>query len=405
MVFWVNCVAQPGTRARPQDVGARRRALYALMSLLALGLGAGCTDSSALSPDASEVDARNETPAARRDGGEPDAESEPHQSHDTGGPDAGDAAAPDSEQPHPCLEHARAIQAFVAAHRRCETHADCVIVGDCSHADFQAVAREFEAEAKDLVFDDAACGAFDGPTYHAVCRAGSCERVQSVHACGYAISQFECPSDTARYEGNTCGYPPALRAGCYQACDADGDDASCAAGFTCQQTSVNPCPSSDLGGAPTCDACGAAARLCLPAPACQVELSLAFNGSTAARVFTGRSAELQLWLENRTDETITFDFEVPCHGPRIQGLGDFDLWQACLAGACLEEPLRTELTLAPHERRLWRSAVLDLEPSDCNPQGLPSGMYTPTFTLTNVQGAITCGPAPASLLTGSEARP
>lgn len=404
MGFPMKCMAQPGTRVRLQDIGSRRPTPRALVSLLALGLSAGCTETSALGPDASDVDANSETPASRRDGGETDAEIEADQQPDTGTPDAGDAGPPDTpHQPNACEEQARAIETFVAAHRSCETNADCVIVGDCSHADFRAVAREFEAEAKDLVFGDDACGALDGPTYHAVCRAGSCERVQSVHSCGYVVSPYVCPSGSELYEEGCGPVAATFRGGCYRPCAAEGDDASCAAGFTCQQTTTNPCTSTPGGGA-ACAACGAESWLCLPAPACQVELSLEFNGAPTGRVFTGRATALELLLENRTDEAITLSFDVPCHGPRVQGLGDYDLWQECLAGACLEDPVHTELTLAPREKRLWRSAVLDLQPSDCNVQGLPSGKYAPTFALANVVGATICGPAPALLLTGTEAR-
>jgi hypothetical protein len=60
-----------------------------------------------------------------------------------------------------------------------------------------------------------------------------------------------------------------------------------------------------------------------------------------------------------------------------------------------------ELTLAPHEKRLWRSGLVEAKPSACNPQGVPSGMYMPTFALPHVQGASACGPAATTLIVGN----
>jgi hypothetical protein len=137
--------------------------------------------------------------------------------------------------------------------------------------------------------------------------------------------------------------------------------------------------------------------------ACQVELSLTFDGRSAVRVLDDEASELKLWLENRTDQTVTFSYELPCIGPALAGLADYDLWGACLAGACPAARERVEVTLAPRERKLYRSALVELKPSTCNPHGLAAGKYMPTFTLPYVQGANVCGPTGTLLIAGSNA--
>lgn len=286
---------------------------------------------------------------------------------------------------------------FVDAHARCSVDADCTIVGDCGHADFVSVATGAAEEARELVLGNP-CATSDGPTYNAVCKAGRCSRVRGTAVCG-GVPVRECPTGTSwHFPG--CGAPmPSFEAGCYARCEAVGDDTSCAAGYTCQETSIDPCKPIDPSAGSSCAACGTGAKLCLPAPSCEVELRVTFDGRPqyAAYPFDG-STQLGLTLENLTDRALTLQFDAPCHGPNVSGLGTYDLWNQCLAGACLTETVRTELTLAPKERKLWRSSVLSGTPSTCNASGLPPGTYTPTFTLPNVEGARVCGPAPSQLI-------
>jgi hypothetical protein len=308
---------------------------------------------------------------------------------------AGDGGAPDSAL-HPCELHAAKLADFVEAHRSCVRDDDCVIVGDCNHADFPSVSRAFEAEATALVLDDAQCGAHDGPTYNAVCRAGVCDRIRSHQSCGQ-VPPTECPGELETYRPGCGTVASAFRAGCQASCTDSYDSADCAPGYNCQQTSIDPC------GPVGCAACGQEVWLCLPAPSCQVQLSVSFDGVSLARIADGQSTELQLWLENRTDQTLNLSFDMPCHGPAVEGLGSFDVWQACVAGACVSDPVQTELTLAPRQKLLWKSAVLTSGATVCNPAGLASGTYTATFSLPGVTGATTCGPSATSLLVDVEA--
>jgi hypothetical protein len=137
--------------------------------------------------------------------------------------------------------------------------------------------------------------------------------------------------------------------------------------------------------------------LCLPAPACQLQLSVKFQGDrTLETLRAGVSTTLELWFENLTDSPLPLRFVDPCHGPVIQGLGDYDVWNACLAGVCFDDAPITELTLAPREKKRWRSAILLAGTSACNPMGLAPGKYTPSFHL-GATGVTSCGPDVAEL--------
>jgi hypothetical protein len=298
------------------------------------------------------------------------------------------SSAPAPNQPHACEAAGKKLSDFISQHRSCSIDSDCAIVGDCSHADFMAIERAHLEEATRLSLQT--CGAQDGPTYNAVCNANKCDIIRSVAYCG-GVPQSECPAGTKRrYPG--CSEPkPTFEEGCYADCTAAGNNAGCPAGYTCQTQSIDPCRGL------ACDACGQEVALCLPAPTCEVELALGFDGRSLVKVPSAQSTQLALWLSNRTDRTLKLSFDVPCHGPKVTGLGNYDLWSQCLAGSCAEPTQRVELTLMPREELRWRTAVVRPFASTCNPQGLAAGTYTPSFTLSNLTGAVSCGPAPTSL--------
>jgi hypothetical protein len=104
------------------------------------------------------------------------------------------------------------------------------------------------------------------------------------------------------------------------------------------------------------------------------------------------AAMLRVTLVNRTDQPLTFTYDQPCAGPAVTGLGDFDLWDSCLQGACEIDPVPTTITLAPRERRITAQRVVTPSASTCNPQGLGVGDYRLGLTLANLQGATQCGP-------------
>lgn len=311
-----------------------------------------------------------------------------------GGHLANDDAAADATREELCKAQAQRIAAFVESHRECASDEDCAIVGDCSHSNFQAVSRSAEAEARDLVLSDP-CGWADGPGYYARCRQEACERVKSTVWCG-SPQRSDCPLGTS-YKQPGCNLSSGmLPSGCYASCSGQGEDGPCTTGFTCQKANVHPCPASPSGG-DACAACNAEQWLCLPAAACQLELALTFDGRQAGSVRGDEASVMQLVLKNRTDEALTFSFEQPCHGPILAGLEAYDAWDACLAGACPTPTSRVELTLAPREVRVWRKALIEPAPSQCNMQGLAAGTYTPTFALPSIQGANLCGPGASSL--------
>lgn len=74
-----------------------------------------------------------------------------------------------------------------------------------------------------------------------------------------------CASGTELFSPG-CGAPQLPAKGCYATCSATKDTASCAAGYACQETWVDPCVPKP-GETITCAACGSLTRLCLPVPA------------------------------------------------------------------------------------------------------------------------------------------
>jgi hypothetical protein len=395
-------LAQPGT-------GIVRRSTLLWLALVAVGpigacadeLGTGAEkDAETSGPDANSSDAdahaaRPDTDASEsaRDGGSVDGAADRDADLDA---DALDADSSVSADAGTCGAASKQLADFIAAHRSCSVDSDCAIVGDCSHADFQAVQRAHRDEAQSLALQT--CGSVDGPTYNAVCKAGQCERLRSVAWCGGA-PQTECPAGTKRrYPGCSEPAPPSFAEGCFADCSGVGSNAGCPMGYTCQSTSIDPCHRTSAGEA-TCDACGQEVTLCLPAPACEVELAVGFDyGKTLVTVPKDQSTQLELWLTNKTDRTLSLSFDLPCPGgPVVSGLGDYDLWNSCLAGVCAEPTQREQLSLKPKEKLRWRTAVVRPSASSCNQQGLALGTYAPTFSL-GISGAVSCGPAAAGLI-------
>lgn len=293
-----------------------------------------------------------------------------------------------------CVEVNAAIDRFVGAHDSCAVDSDCAIVGDCSHADWRAIAAPFAAQANGMV-NASQCYVNDGPGANAVCQHGRCEAARASLWCGSAPEQV-CPSGSARsYAG--CGMVArTYTEGCHVACTPGTGGNACAPGYSCQTTTTDPCRAT-LPGQATCAACGLESTLCLPAPSCTLKLSVSFQGGRATtNLRKDESTVLELWLENLTNEKLEVRFDEPCHGPLISGLGGYDVWNSCLAGVCQSDTVRTELTLAPRERKQWHTAVLMAGASDCNPDGLAAGKYKPSFGL-GATGATTCGPDAAEL--------
>lgn len=289
-----------------------------------------------------------------------------------------------------CEAAAIALDQFVAQHRSCSVDSDCALVGDCSHSDFRAVSRDAEKEATRLV-QEGSCSR-DGPGAHALCNAGKCETVRSLNWCGQAPIAKQCPPPTTlRHPG--CDAVTLPKEGCYADCIAVGNSAGCPRGFDCQETSIDPCHGK------SCDACGQRVTLCQPSSECELELGVSFRseGTTFVKLARDEAVYMYLTLTNRTDRTLQLGFDMPCYGPVVRGFNNYDLWGACLAGACPEPNQRVQLTLKPREALTWRKVLVVAPPSSCNPQGLYPGTYTPSFELGNLAGAISCGPATASL--------
>jgi hypothetical protein len=137
--------------------------------------------------------------------------------------------------------------------------------------------------------------------------------------------------------------------------------------------------------------------LCLPAPACQLVLATRLDGRDAIALHRDAAARLELTVENTTDAPVTFTHNRACHGPRVSGLGSYDLWNECLAGDCPAVDMPVTITLAAHETRVLAEALVAPSASTCNQAGLADGTYALTFGLIDVTGASLCGPAAAEL--------
>jgi len=98
----------------------------------------------------------------------------------TGGPSVSGSGSLDEQ----CAEANRAFTEFVAAHRACTKADDCVVIGDCGpNADFKAVQASVELEARALQQARSCGGAYDGPMFDAVCRAGKCDLQMRTDVC------------------------------------------------------------------------------------------------------------------------------------------------------------------------------------------------------------------------------
>jgi hypothetical protein len=289
-----------------------------------------------------------------------------------------------------CERQAEEERAFVAAHRACGVDADCVAVGDCGNSDFIAVSASAMDEAKALI-ERRCFNHSDGPGYYALCRNSLCERVQSTRYCTEVPHTPVCPAGSS-YERLGCG-GEFDGEGCYMRCDPSSPE-PCAPGFRCAQVAVNPDSDPDGG---LDDTCGTTRYLCQESPDCQLELGLSLDWLEVAELKRDMGAELRLTVRNRSDAPLTFSYDAPCHGPKVSGLGDYELWESCLAGACEHEFERVTLTLAAGETHDLASDVILAGPATCNPQGLAEGSYRLSFELPNLAGAIACGPSPVEL--------
>lgn len=76
-----------------------------------------------------------------------------------------------------------------------------------------------------------------------------------------ALTEAACGTDSGcRWLTPGCGMNPLAAAGCFPVADCVDDTSCTTAGQTCQELSYNPCYMK------ACDACGASAKVCAPAP-------------------------------------------------------------------------------------------------------------------------------------------
>jgi hypothetical protein len=372
-------------------------AALALVSTLAM-LSASCADEHGAQPEGEGLPEDEGVVVSPPDAGK-EAAVGPATDADVDADLDADGANPGPENPSPeldaCEDWSVQFDRFIAQHRACTLDTDCAVVGDCSHAEWSAIAAPFAKQA-DAMLLESPCRIFDGLGANAVCRAGACEVVPAGQRCGEP-PQSECPSGAKRAIAGCGPVASTYRDGCHVSCTPGR--AECPPGYSCQQTTIDPCRSllPPGSGQATCAACGAETALCLPAPSCQLKLSVSFQGDrTLESLRSGASTALRLVLENLTDSPLALRFVDPCHGPVVEGLGDYDVWNACLSGVCDDDAPIVALTLAPREKKLWRQAIVVAEKSACNPMGLAPGKYTPSFKL-GVTGVTTCGPESAEL--------
>ena len=312
------------------------------------------------------------------------------------GPDASvlpDGGA-DSEGIAECEATQQTLQRFVGEHRDCASDGDCTLVGTCSAtAGFAAVSTSARAEAQRLA-DAVRCESVDGPLFAPVCEQGSCVARPTGGSCGGRASV--CQSTHALYQ-TTCTDAGSPEAACYETCSGPTDD-RCQSGFSCQATQVTPV----TGG---CSAPQIDAFLCRPAAGCEVALSVEITAAPDTRslksyaLFAGsqETVSLGLWAENLTAAPKTFRYGPRCVGHHLTGLGSYDAFSACLAGACPEDQEPKEITLAPGERALLGTGTVRGAADDCNPSGLARGSYDVGFMLEQLDGATACGPEPVQL--------
>lgn len=303
-----------------------------------------------------------------------------------------DGSVPDgsseSDASTTCEVERAALQNFLTAHRACSSDADCTLIGSCSGPSFEAVSTSARDEAQRLA-DAISCKIFDGPLYEPRCEANTCVSRPSGASCGGRGSL--CQSGQALYETN-CSDAGSTESACYKKCSG-ASDGTCPSGFSCQTTQVV----SQSGG---CAAPKIDAWLCRPAPSCEVALSIDATAGSDPRSYKrytmfalgDESVSIELWAENLTDAPKTFRYDPRCASHDLTGLGSYDAFGACLAGACPTPIPAREITLQPRERALLGTGMVRTRPSDCNANGLASGSYDVGFTLANVTGAAVCGP-------------
>jgi hypothetical protein len=87
---------------------------------------------------------------------------------------------------------------------------------------------------------------------------GECPPPPPPDACEQHTTDSACDADAScRWLAPGCGMSPIPAAGCFSATNCAG---ACAPGYACQTVSYNPCYGKK------CDACGAEASVCMPAP-------------------------------------------------------------------------------------------------------------------------------------------
>lgn len=278
-----------------------------------------------------------------------------------------------------------------------------MIVGACSGG-FGFAAVNVAAEEQAQALSDAtpdACGASDGPLYHAVCQAGRCTALETGDACGafHEGPSEVCPADEEPYV-QSCELASdgdvAIATGCHRRCGDDGA-AVCPPGFACEAASA--CGygygGGGTGNGDACTQCEPfSAELCVPEPDCELLLSLDFSDRPSAAFGSDGALTLSLRAQNLTSSDVTLSIPA-CVPPVVEGLPGYDAFEGCAAGCEATEP--RELTLLPSQRIVLASATLQRDGSPCNPDGIANGIYTLAYSQPQLTGLRVCGPAPVEL--------
>ncbi len=172
---------------------------------------------------------------------------------------------------------------------------------------------------------------------------------------------------------------------------------ACPKGYVCQQLKANNCD--QYGNGDTCNQCGEVS-LCMPEPECDVLTFVELHQSARSVWLFSEVAEIKLVIENLRNEARTLEYLEPCHGPYVQGLDGYDLWDSCLRGGCTGGETWVPLTLGPRERRVMYITQASPLPSTCNPQGLSKGRYNLSWNFPGVTGAKVCSLPPSELRVG-----
>lgn len=316
------------------------------------------------------------------------------------GSDAGSDASVDGNTPHAsCDEYAQTVRDFVEAYSVCATNSDCVTLGNCSNAEFFAVAADAAQEGKALIDGrPASCRAQDGPAYGPVCFENVCQKLGSVAACGGAIAEV-CPSGQSFHRDGCSAQTPFVD-GCYATCD---DEHPCSSGSRCQVVESNTCHAGP-GDDDDCVTCETM-TLCLPEPDCEFLVSVEFQRGARVVALHAEVAEINLVVENLGNDTRSIEYVEPCHGPFVQGLDGYDLWDSCVKGACTGVETKITLTLGPRERRVLYTGYASPLPSTCNKAGLSRGIHALSWNLAGASGAKVCVLPASELRSGESAAP